>query len=263
MTILAHKLNGFNIMKIVIPVSNHDEDLIDDFCNVVEFLGPYLNHELLIVCRPSDIEFGLKIFNRLKKSFKNPIFYKFKEDGTYGWPQGPNHYWKQTIEYLIKTDNQLPWFWLEIDCTPVKNDWLDLLEDEYNSCGTKCLGMVQLLTSINKITREETDTYHLVGVAIYPPDFHKICSSWKELNDDSFAFDVHCQNEIMVSSTNSKLMQQSFRTHSYDCTDVGLKGVYDDPRQFKYKFDRPIEKDVVVVHGCNDGSLAQIICNIS
>lgn len=244
-------------MRIVIPVSNHDEDLIADFCNVVEFLGPYPNHELLVVCRPSDIQFGLKIFDRLKKLFKDPEIHEFAEDGTYGWPQGPNHYWKMTIEHLIETNNQLPWFWLEIDCTPVKNDWLDLLEKEYIECGTACLGMIQDLTMNN------IDSQHLVGVAIYPPDFDKLCNSWKELTDKSLAFDVHCQDEIMPMSTNSKRMQQSFRTHSYDCTDDGLKGKYDDIRQAKYKFDRPIGRDVVLVHGCNDGSLARIISNKS
>ena len=246
---------GYLIMKVVIPVSYHDRILIDDFCNVVEFFGPYNKHELLVVCRPSDIKFGLQVFDRLCAIFSNPRIYMFEDDGPYGWPQGPNYYWKQTIEYLIKNKNELPWLWMELDCTPVKDNWLDLIQQEYVSVGSKCLGMMQKISTLNG--EEE----HLVGVAIYPADFGSIFESWKTMNDNSLAFDVHCQTEIVPVSANSNIMSHHFRTSDYDCTDAGISGKVKDSYNVKYNFDRPISDASVMVHGCQDGSLARIITN--
>lgn len=242
-------------MKIVIPVSSHDKDLINDFCNVVNFFGPYKNHELLVVTRPSDIRFGLNVFNNLYKLFSDSKIYMFDDDGTYGWPQGPNHYWKETIKHLTENNNNLPWFWMELDCTPVKNNWADLMEEEYNRSGNKCLGMIQ------NLLQGDLNTEHLVGVAIYPPDFATICKSWKDLDDNSLAFDVHCQKEVLPISTNSNIMHHHFRTSNYECTNDGLKGEIKDFYNSKYNFDKPISKETVIVHGCNDGSLARIITN--
>lgn len=242
-------------MKIVIPVSSHDKHLINDFCSVLNFLGPYLNHELLVVARPADSEFAIQVFCKLKSIFPISDIFIFEKDGTLGWPQGPNYYWRETIKHLLEIENQLPWLWMELDCTPVKKDWANSLEKEYNESKSKCLGMIQPF-----ILRDK-DATHLVGVAIYPPDFHMICNSWETLNDDCLAFDIHCQEEVIKISENSKLMQHNFRTYDYVCIDKVISGEIKEERHRKYNFHRPIEDDVVLVHGCDDGSLARVIMN--
>jgi hypothetical protein len=243
-------------MKIVIPVSSHDEGLIDDFCDIMKFFAPYKNHELLIVARPSDVGFASKIFDKLNNLFSEAQIHVFDKNGTYGWPQGPNHYWKETIKYLEITDNKSPWLWMELDCTPIKKNWIDLLEEEYQKNKSKCLGMIQ------DFIFGQIPTSHLVGVAIYPPDFNIICNSWKNLDDDSLAFDVYCQDEIMPISVNSKLMQHNFRTYNYTNINKNISGEIKEVRNNKYNFHRAIEDDVVLVHGCDDGSLARIIMNL-
>ena len=242
-------------MKIVIPVSSHDKHLINDFCNILNFLGPYSNHELLVVARPADSSFAIDIFCQLESIFDVANIFFFEKDGTLGWPQGPNYYWKETIKYLSETENKLPWLWMELDCTPVKKDWANSLEGDYKKSKSPCLGMIQPFILNGR------DTTHLVGVAIYPPDFNIICSSWITLNDDSLAFDMHCQEEVIKISKNSKLMQHNFRTYNYTCIDQVIRGEIKEKGHTKYNFHRPIEDDVVLVHGCDDGSLARIIVN--
>ena len=191
----------------------------------------------------------------LNNLFSDTQIHIFDQNGTYGWPQGPNHYWKQTIKYLETSNNKLPWLWMELDCTPIKKNWIDLLEKEYQGYESKCLGMIQPFILVDKHTE------HLVGVAIYPANFNTICNSWRDLDDDSLAFDVHCQSEIISISINSKLMQHNFRTYNYIINNEIISGEIKEIRNAKYNFHRPIEDGVVLVHGCDDGSLAKVIIN--
>ena len=89
-------------MLIVIPVSVTDEKLINDFSDCLNHFGPYSNHELLVVSRPSDILHAVNLLNRIKSKFKTIDIHAFPEDGKRGWPQGPNFYWQETIKYLKK-----------------------------------------------------------------------------------------------------------------------------------------------------------------
>jgi hypothetical protein len=242
-------------MKIVIPVSSHDRCLVEAFCNVVNFFGPYFDHELLVVVRPSDSRIGVDVFNTISGKFSNPKIYIFEDDGIYGWPQGPNHYWKNTVQYLHHTDNRLPWLWMEMDCTPIKNRWIHKIEKEYIKMGSSCLGMIQ------RLWRDDDECEHLVGVAVYPHDLGTRIHSWKTIDGNSLAFDIHCRHELLPMSKSSKIIGNHFRTSNYDCTDSGMRGQVNDWEFAKYYFNKPISRDTVLVHGCNDGSLARLITN--
>jgi hypothetical protein len=242
-------------MKIIIPVSSHDKHLVKDFCKVINFFGPYFNHELLVVVRPSDSRIGVDVFNNLSDKFSSPKIYIFEDDGIYGWPQGPNHYWKNTLEYLRDTNNSLPWLWMELDCTPIKNNWIDKIEKEYVKMKCGCLGMIQ------RLSRDDDECEHLVGVAVYPCDLATRIESWKTIDSRSLAFDIHCRHELLPISKKSKLIGNHFRTCNYKCTNTGMKGQVQDLEFVKYRFNKSVSIDTALVHGCNDGSLARMITN--
>ena len=242
-------------MKIVIPVSAHDSKLINAFCDIVLFFSPYVNHELLVVVRPSDYKHGIEVFNRLSGKFLNPKIYIFDDDGPRGWPKGPNHYWRETVRYLDNTNNKLPWLWMEMDCTPVINGWIDKIENEYIAkANNGCLGNIQSL-----LTGDELQ--HMVGAGVYPYDFGKRTKLWKSIDDDSLAFDVHCRAESLPMCKDSKTIGFHFRTRKYDCGAEGMRGVASTEQFIKYLFHRPVSKKTALVHGCNDGSLARLITN--
>ncbi|NBQ48139.1 MAG: hypothetical protein EBU33_06775 [Sphingobacteriia bacterium] len=122
-------------MLVVIPVSSHDASLVDDFCRAIEFFGPHEDHEVMVVSRPMDQAYARAVLSRVDGSFGESSLCLFNEDGPQGWPQGPNFYWSQTIKYLKSQKNALPWFWMELDTTPVEEGWLDELEGEYIKSG--------------------------------------------------------------------------------------------------------------------------------
>lgn len=237
-------------MLLVVPVSRHDGVLSEDFCDIVSFFAPY-RHRLLVVSRPSDSEFAANVFQRLGCFFERAELHLFPEDGPQGWPLGPNFYWQSSIEYLRDSQNVLPWFWMEMDTTPIEERWLDALEDEYMECGKECLGVLQPNIGQN--------TKHLLGVAVYPPRVDQICTRWELAAKMSLAFDVLCQKELVPVAANSRLLQNNFRTQYYRCTNEGLRGIDMQFRPNGVTYDDPVKPGVVLVHGCNDGSLARLI----
>jgi hypothetical protein len=240
-------------MLVVVPVSSHDSELIEDFCDILNFFSPYKNHDLLVVSRPSDISHSQRAFESIKGVFRSAKLYTFTENGPLGWPQGPNFYWHQTITYLRDSGNLLPWFWMEMDITPIEEGWLEAFETEYSEAGKKCLGVIQ--------PNVGATTSHLVGIAVYPPDISSICDSWVHVYGSDVAFDVACQHELVPESANSKLLQHNFRTRDYRCTNLGFRGIDVEIRQNGVRFDKLVQSETMLVHGCTDGSLARLILN--
>lgn len=249
-------------MKIVIPVSESDQPLIKDFCNVVKHLGPYKNHDLLVVCRPSDSNFALEVLMSLKGLFQSFDFHMFESDGERGWPSGPNFYWYNTIQYLNLSKNLDPWLWMELDMTPLKFGWADALEKEYKNCGKACMGWTEDTTTVTKYSRRIIKlTKHLVGAAIYPPNLNKFCTTWESVWEIDTAFDVICQWELVPHSFHSDLFQHCFRTKQYEenrHTKI-IKGKDDNNFPDGLSFDQPVSEKAVLHHGCVDGSLAKLI----
>lgn len=239
-------------MLVIVPVSSHDAPLSRDFCNIINFFSPYA-HDLLVVSRPSDRAHAENVFQKISACFKKSSLYLFPVDGPSGWPEGPNFYWVETITYLKSKDNRTPWFWMELDTTPIDEGWLDALEDEYQHSRKDCLGVLQKNFASN--------SRHLVGVAVYPARLDLICDSWKSCMAVNIAFDFWCQGELVPRSAQSNVLFHFFRTEDYRCTNLGLRGIDKTARPYGVRYDGVVPRNAMIVHGCIDGSLARLILN--
>ena len=248
-------------MLIVIPVSSSDENLIEDFSNCLNHFGPYLNHHLMVVSRPSDALHAIKILNKVRNNFKTNEIHIFDQDGNRGWPDGPNFYWQQTIKHLKNSrKNNLPWLWMELDMTPLKIGWIDILENEYKKQDKYCLGWTQDTTTVTTDGVIVKIAKHLVGAAIYPPDIDVCCDVWKYVDRISTAFDVLCQYELVPNTHHSELFQHCFRTQNYkEAMPNFIKGEDHNGFPGGLRFDKPINPNSVIHHGCDDGSLARLL----
>ena len=263
-------------MIIVVPVSKTDEEVLDDFIRVFNLFGPYKGHDLIVVNRPRDYKWGRAVYRSIKDSnFKSTTHHVFEEDGRAGWPAGPNHYWVETVNFLAEEyegDRDQPWLWLEMDMTPIKRGWLDKLQHEYDSCGKPFMGNLAWTTTT---TTEDDESHkmlnlcqHLVGAAIYPPasDMDKYSKLWRNVNKINTAWDVILQWELPQHAHDTNLLQLLFRTGNYQKikNDEGKWIVQGNDREPwpdpTYTFSKPVDLDnAVLVHGCNDGSLARLI----
>ena len=241
-------------MLIVLPISSADSELAASFVEALQVCGPYKGHSLLVVSRPSDGKHSVDLINNVNRNckFDSASLHWFEEDGPKGWPLGPNFYWTETIRHLQKENNSLPWLWMELDCTPLKPGWADALEEEYLKCETPFLGMAGW--------SGEPPVKHLVGVAVYPPQVSDHSKLYSEVPSSSIAFDVVCQDEFAPKSTESRLMQHGFRTGNYrQISERGMRGKHLNGPPGGRQYDQPVREEAVLHHGCEDGSLAQLV----
>jgi hypothetical protein len=248
-------------MLVVIPVSSADADLTPDFSAVLRHFGPYSGHEALIVVRPSDKSHGEVLWGSLEGLFDKTDLHVLPQDGPIGWPQGPNYYWGMTCHHLqFERGNKLPWLWLELDSTPLRNGWLDEIETEYNLVKKPFLGVLETTHGINSAGEKVDMGQHIVGVAVYPPNISDYSTLWAYAPKMTTAFDVLCQWEFVPKAHNSPLIQHGFRTQNYR---INRDGAYqgEDTNKFPngVRFDRPIRSESALFHGCDDGSLARLV----
>jgi hypothetical protein len=251
-------------MLIVLPVSRNDFNNplnVFGFIKAVRHFGPYFNHTLLTVTRPSDVEYGKSVHTLVQDLFKKSDFHIFPEDGLTGWPQGPNFYWKETIKHLKNIDNELPWFWMELDALPVKPNWANILEEEYIKADSPCMGTVQDTTALTTDELRIIIARHLQGTAIYPAKLHDYCSIWEYVDRLPKAFDIICQWEIIPVTHNTDLIQQGFHTINYKMhtNPIMIKGEDDGDLGGIIAYDQPLSPEAVIHHGCKDNSLANIV----
>jgi hypothetical protein len=251
-------------MIIVLPISKNDFLAplnVFAFLKAFRKFGSYSNHELLVVTRPTDVLYAEAVYGLVYDLFENCAFHIFEEDGPSGWPQGPNYYWKNTIDYLKSINNELPWLWMELDLLPLKPNWADILEKEYEKQGKPCLGTIQDTTTVTSDMYRINIAKHLQGTAVYPPDISKICSVWEYTDRLDKAFDVVTQWEIIPNTADTKLIQQGFRTINYKIhlNPLRIQGEDNGDMNGVASYAQPINPEAVLHHGCKDASLADIV----
>lgn len=260
-------------MIIVVPVSKTDADVGLGFIKSFNHFGPYPNHKLLVVCRPNAADYAEEVLLAItnKNQFQSIDFHVFDDDGPDGWPRGCNHYWAETAKYLddvIKSEE--PWLWLEMDMVPIKQGWADDMYLEYKEQGKPFLGNLGNTTTVTSEQEVLVLCKHLVGAAIYPPNLDKYSKLWRKVQVLGVAWDVLCQWEFVPNAHETSLMQHVYRTCKYTKTQdestgrINIKGEMGEGFE-KLKFPEPYDKridieNVVLVHGCTDNSLADIIC---
>ena len=258
-------------MIIVVPVSSTDKEVVQEFVQMFNLFGPYENHELVVVSRPADFKMGREVYRAIEDNgFIKKRHHTLDEDGRRGWPGGPNHYWRETALFLRdeygNTENK-PWLFLEMDMTPIHKNWADKLEEGYDACGKPFMGNLSWTTTNTSEQEILKLCQHLVGAAIYPPDLDPYSKIWTKVDRINTAWDVLLQWEFPQHAHDTDLIQFCFRTCNYTKRrdEVGgwiIQGDDRDewPGDGSYTFANPIEiGTAVLVHGCNDGSLARLV----
>ena len=248
-------------MLVIIPVSASDASLITPFSKAVRHFGKNSRHRALVVARPSDSEHADRLVSELGDSFDGITTHIFPQDGPTGWPKGPNFYWASTVHYLQHAvKNQEQWLWLELDSTPLRAGWVDAISTEYNLTNPPFLGVVEKTHAVDAEGNPVDAGKHLVGVAVYPPSVSAFSNLWPYVSQMPTPFDVVCQWEFVPNTHVTELIQHCFRTKNYAAQANGeIRG--EDHNNFPngVRFDRPLSPSAVLHHGCDDGSLAELI----
>lgn len=242
-------------LLVVIPFTARDLQLTLTLLDWCSHLGGCSDNPCLLVqdCRLAK-DAGKPVFESAAKTFKSvEVITTPHPLQSEVWPAGPNWMFETTLLHLAKTKTpQEPWLWLEPDCVPMREGWLKDLENTYNSvCKRKPYVGQVILPGLPKMPTEM-----LSGVAIYPPDAHKLMLGPLSQARLRTAFDVSTALHVVPHALHTRLIWN-------------FHGERDLPPSFVRTLGRGHAKNVlplsaippqtVLFHRCKDGSLINLL----
>lgn len=235
-------------MKFVIPVSQSDVHLLPKTVVAFKHLGGWKNHSILLAGSPSCAPQCAAAAQELKEVCGSVQHESISSDHAGGWPAACNKHFYDTVVILERMGNQVPWMWFELDCTPIRANWQDILETAYNRAKTPFMGHVRPTAEVTKPPEKGS---HMVGAGIYPANFGQIAAAEYRAMPKNLPFDIYLRWRVTRSGvTNTPLIAHAHNTHEYTHRAGNLEPV--EGMQI------PVKK-VVVVHGCKDGTLVDLL----
>lgn len=248
-------------MNIVFAYHNGDAELAMLSAKAITAMGINMRHKAT-VCATNDTAFLYEITQELKKTFPE-VGRIIAQDGYSGWPLGPNQMFSDAAAQCYASKE--PWMFWEPDCVPMKTEWVDDLEAEFNQkpaiLGHQYEG--------GMATNGKNIYQMIVGSAIYPHNFLDHCSSARSLDTYNMAYrsagavpdpwDVRCRWNFMAIGRDCPLLRTYWKSVNYQWKDGKIVFFAEDPEAEAIQGvtcpDRVISSKAVVIHGCKDGSL--------
>lgn len=235
-----------------------DHTMARELARHIECMGGVDRHHVLLIC-PEGVE-SKDIEDPIFSAFGNIHVAKYTEKRK-GWPDGPNQCFAVAAEIVQAIPGNEPWLWLEADCVPVRPAWLDEIEAEYRFGQKDIMGNVNSTFGMDgKVSGQ-----HVTGVAVYPHDFLKKCPVLRTIVESNAqyraqghlppAFDCYIAPYVLPNYCESHTIQQFWKSHNFRESPDGIRCDFSKP----YGASNVVRRDAVLIHGCKDFSLLDII----
>jgi hypothetical protein len=256
-------------MKLVIPVSRHDRHLIPAFLKSIETFKPGSEHELLVFGSREAESDVLEIEAKIKHLFNSSETFII-DDTMLGWPMSCNFYFQQLCRYISGKKDIDSFMWFELDTTIMKSNWLDIISDEYYSDTTKAvkekrepaiyLGSRERVYEgrNGELLPESLAGQRMAPVGVYSKEicFSHVLNSLSMVNRH---WTHVIQWYVVKRLKNSSLIQNNWRTKNYRHEDKNIVCDSDANLAWDVHWNKPVDEDAVLVHGCKDGSLLKLL----
>jgi hypothetical protein len=247
-------------MLIVFPFCQADFKLAHSLAKYMQYLGPYKQHELMLVAQPELSQDAEELEKIIGDQFARILRFTPKV-GVQKWPVGSNRMF-HSVAYHIQQNVDAPfWFLLEPDNIPLKPGWANTLAEEYKRTNRPFMGVVHATWWRRADGTFYQDGIHLNGSAIYPKDTPRYSRLFHTIPDTSYPWDVYWQWEMIKYAAGTNLMQLEWRSFNFR-RDKKTGEIIGDraPNVFPDHIGIPrVRPDAVILHGCKDGSLMQIM----
>jgi hypothetical protein len=259
-------------MLLVVPVSPSDSHLIPYIERSFEMYPPGSGHQLLVVGAPNVYHEVTELNQSLCRHFAgNGKTLIFDNDTGMGWPTACNQY-LQNVAFHLPTilGNEALWLWFELDSTPLKTGWMDRIEKACIEERAKAMRETKeppKFFGVRETTRLEyrgelmpDSGFHMAPVGVYPADMANWILTIRTIHATNIPWYVFCRWYIAPQMAEIPLIQNNWKTNSYVREPDG-KIVCKSEANWAWKvhFNNAIGKDVVLIHGCKDGSLTDLL----
>jgi hypothetical protein len=246
-------------MLIVLPFCKLDYKLAVSLAKYLQHLGPYKQHELMLVCRP-DIKDHLEELEKLIGDQFGRVL-TLTPNCADGWPQGSNIMFHMIADYISRSVDCPCWYMFEPDNTPIKPGWANTLQEEYTRAARPFMGVVHATFWKRKDGTFYQDGTHMNGSGIYPKNTPAYSRLFSTIPHTGLPWDVYWQWEIVKYAANTNYMQLDWRSFNFRRDKKSGEIVGDRaPGILPAHLPAPrLRPDAVVHHGCKDGSIMQIM----
>lgn len=252
-------------MKIVIPVSAADAARLPLHTAVLTKLGGLSAHEVLLFATATAGPAAHEAAEKLRAVCPSVDVSVMDHDPKGGWFQASNIQFYFAVLHLHVSGNRSPFLWCEVDCVPVKENWADALSARYVSGGNPFMGCM--------VPLGPNDSY-MSGCGVYPPGMpldgeirpilYDLCKIGGQHPKEPFDRYLRWPFKRRGVTPTNLIVDQwntvGYRTEGgWLVCDAGedRPGVNGAPRGGR------VAGEAVMVHGCKDDSLYQLVLGSS
>lgn len=256
-------------MKLVIPVSRHDIHALPNLIDTLIHLGGLSEHNCFFFHAPSVLEQVHEQAERLRPHMAEVEVKQALYEPDFGMPMDGGVLFFGAVFNLGRMQNQDPFLWLEVDSSPLVPGWLDLIQNDYKAEGKACYGNIVPLPFIkNGALEMRPGEEYMMAVGVYPPFMHadeSIRPLIQDLGNPPSSnpkenFDTYIRGGIKaIGWTNSDLIADMWNTHEYEQTAEGITCKARPTDKLVRSRGGLVPATAVLVHGCKDESLRQLV----
>lgn len=255
-------------MRIVIPISSHDQSMVGEMASILEGVGGLENHVVTIIPQLSQTHIAKELCSRLLLISKNATVEAMPVDlPADNWPRSPNNQFQFSAYKMLELE-QMPWLWMELDAKPLKREWADRIEVAYHTSRKPYMGNIvpTPFRTDQGVFIEQPGDMMMMGVGVYHPMLARQSGLIRDLRIDAtgaeFPWNTYMRWELHnLGWSDTNLIADMVGTGKYRRDNLG--GIQCDhvPGKFPRRPRGGVVADqAVLVHGCKDGTLEKLIC---
>jgi hypothetical protein len=267
-------------MKIVIAVCKKDLQLAEAQATLIKKLGGLQAHSCLLVVAPEANRLEGKLADILSQAF--PRFERHVLKGAIQEP-GPaeerlaqphvlsaNQMFQATWRHLISSGNTEEVYWLEPDCVPLNDRWADELARDYLTARAYKKVFMGAFVPKTNITKKDgawvaeiiEGQQYMMGSGVYPADISQYSGLWSQAKTSPW--DALMQWETTRLGYPTTKIVHNHGTKNYKVVEPMTKdgAVLSCDLVNEWGISTTelhIPSDALVIHGCKDTSLIDLV----
>ena len=240
-------------LLVVLPYYNGDFELAKKLSEWIVNLGTCKPHSMLLAA--DDTVPGDKA--RELMNILRPVFHETRTmliPVPAKTPEAPR--WIPNEMFLsaarqVKANYKLPFLWLEADCVPLCEGWLQKIAEAYAACPKRFMGPI-----VHQEGQMGLPADHLTGCSVYPNDAIDLIGPIDSIKKGSTAWDIGSAGTVVPKASNTNLIHHFWGNKDLPPVFVENRDVDDPPNFVTLDF---IRKDAVMFHRSKDGNLIKIL----